>query len=134
MMRSISPRWASEKLWAPAGTAAAKARKAAAAATRRRDIIGFLLTFLGRYGRFAAACQLTAVSTRPAMIAAGYRISLASFGRYVAISSALTQPGEPVGSRVLARAASSRAVLKSPEANDAWAEARSAWARSPFWP
>src|SRR6185437_15919498 len=46
------------------------------------------------------------------------------------ISSARTQPGEPIGKRCLARSASARAVLLSPRANAAWAEARSASARS----
>ena len=50
------------------------------------------------------------------------------------MSSALTQPGEPMGNRFLARAASSRAVLLSPRAKAACAEARSASARSPLWP
>src|SRR6266404_1416405 len=55
-------------------------------------------------------------------------------GLRLARSSALTQPGEPTGKRVLARAAISRAVLRSPRTKAAWAEARSARARSFFWP
>src|SRR5215467_14283419 len=55
-------------------------------------------------------------------------------GLRLARSSALTQPGEPTGKRVLARLAISRAVLRSPRMNAAWAEARSACARSFFWP
>src|SRR5262249_24172053 len=49
-------------------------------------------------------------------------------------SSALTQPGAPTGKRALARVAISRAVLMSSRMKAAWADARSAWAKSFFWP
>src|SRR4029453_12218689 len=55
-------------------------------------------------------------------------------GLRLARSSALTQPGDPTGKRDLARVAISRAVLMSPRMKAAWAEARSARARSFFWP
>ena len=51
-------------------------------------------------------------------------------GLRLARSSALTQPGDPTGKRVLARVASSRAVLMSPRMKAACAEARSARGRS----
>src|SRR6266481_1103334 len=55
-------------------------------------------------------------------------------GLRLARSSALTQPGDPTGKRVLARVAISRAVLMSPRRKAAWADARSARAKSLFWP
>src|SRR5205085_8479888 len=58
--------------------------------------------------------------------------ALASFNP--TMSSARTQPGDPVGKRVFARAASSRAVFMSPRASAACAEARSASATSPLRP
>ena len=48
--------------------------------------------------------------------------------------AARIKAGEPIGSRVLARVASWRAVGRSPRVKAAWAEARSALARSPLRP
>src|SRR5712691_11167392 len=70
MIRSISPRWASEKLCARAGVAAPKAIKAAAAAAVRRAseviVISSIGLVQGPYGLFAPSCQLTGPSTRSA--------------------------------------------------------------------
>src|SRR5215475_7592161 len=71
MIRSISPRWVSEKLCASAGMAAPKARKATATMLMRRPniIVISLRTISCRlYGRFRRFCQFTAVSTPAAEV------------------------------------------------------------------
>src|SRR5215475_4187816 len=63
-----------------------------------------------------------------------YCILAFAFGLTLTMSSARTHAGEPIGRRVLARVANWRAVLTSPRANAACADARSALARSPLRP